>query len=41
MKNLNQAIVKYVFGMLMVPLLEDRKFINSFFDNFNELLIFY
>jgi hypothetical protein len=27
--------------MLMVPLLEDRKFINSFFDNFNELLIFY
>ncbi len=27
--------------MLMIPLLEDRKFINSFFDNFNELLIFY
>jgi hypothetical protein len=27
MKNLSQAVVKYVFGMLMAPLLDDRKVI--------------
>lgn len=40
-KNLNQSLVSYVFGILLIPLQEERRLINNFIDNFNELLIFY
>jgi tetratricopeptide (TPR) repeat protein len=41
LKNLNQSLVSYVFGILMLPLQEERRLITNFVENFNELLIFY
>lgn len=38
---MNRDMVKYVFGILLLPLQDDRKLINNFVENLNELIIFY
>lgn len=38
---MNRDMVKYVFGILLLPLQDDRKLINNFIENLNELMIFY